>query len=233
MALNYDSNILMESCSVTPACVKFTGRGGTNWGDTNNPPSTMGGIFTQAVPFENLELFYSVDGWIDGGTNHFYVIAISDGRLPGSTTPWAPPNTLYFMFAYNNGNVTLRAHHIGLDAGWTHIGVSQGVVAAGGQYSIKFVKVEGGYEVWMKNAGIDRIYASRTLRARRSLAIAETYFGTADGVYVMAGGYAQTFRKPVVFHPWRRDLRTDLRGGDGHRTQCSRLSVSNNSRTVS
>ncbi|MCK7485571.1 MAG: Ig-like domain-containing protein [Bacillus subtilis] len=193
-ALRYrTSNILMESCSVTPACVKFTGRGGTNWGDTNNPPSTMGGIYTQAVPFDDLEIFYSVDGWIDGGTNHFYVIAISSAPAWFNNT-MGTPNTLYFMFAYNNGNVTLRAHHIGLNAGWTHIGVSQGVVAAGGQYSIKFVKVEGGYEVWMKNAGATE-YTLQNFEGTTVLAIAETYFGTANDVYVMAGAYAQTFAR--------------------------------------
>ncbi len=193
----YDSDILMESCDAADDCVKFTGRGGTNWGDTNNPPSTMGGIYTKPVSFDNLEILYSVDSWIDGGTNHFYVIAISTAPAWFNNAA-GTADTLYFMFAYNNGNVTLRAHNIGEEEGWTHIGVSQGVPAAGGQYSIKFLKVDGGYEVYMKNAGQTE-YTLQNFEGVTVLSIAETYFGSVDDVYVMAGAYAETFTSPWSF----------------------------------
>jgi|GEM_PF-2258522 len=193
----YDGDILMESCDAGDACVKFTGRGGTNWGDTENPPSTMGGIYMTPVPFENLEIYYSVDSWIDGATNHFYVIAISVAPAWFNNAA-GTADTLFFMFAYNSGNVTLRAHYIGEEEGWSHVGVSQGVPAAGGQYTIKFVKVEGGYEVYMKNAGQEE-FTLQDFEGVTVLAIAETYFGAVDGVYVMAGAYAQTFADPWSF----------------------------------
>ena len=196
----YDNHIKVEDLGTTDR-VKFTGKGGSNWGDAESKHSTMGGYYNEKLTLDKLNILYSVDGWIDGATEHWYFIALTSGakdELFGTGKDDAA--TLFFMFAYDNGNVVLRAHYVGGGNEFTQIGKSQGVVAAGGQYSIAFVKVEGGYSVYMKNAG-DESYTLQKFGETEVLSdeIVGSVVDAEGKVYLQAGAYAKTFANDWAF----------------------------------
>lgn len=151
----YDANITLNDCGSNDR-VLVTGRGGTNYGDATNPRSTMGVYSAEKLPVDGLEIVYSVENWIQGG-DHWYAFALS-GETPADDQPveWfendGTDKALFFMFSYDNGKVYLQPHHIGNGSGWSYLGRSQGVEAAGGQYTISLNKTEDGYEVYMKNS---------------------------------------------------------------------------------
>lgn len=191
----YNSDITMIDCG-TQDRVQFKGFGGTNWGDSQSEPSTMGGIYNEEITLDGTEIYYSVDSWIDGATEHFYIIALS------AESAWFSDKaegcgTLFFLFAYNNGNVTLNAHYVGAGNGWTQIGMSAGVPATGGQYTIRLVQGENGLKVYMKNAESSE-YTLQVFGETQELVIADTLF--ADGkAYLMGGAYAKTYQNEWAF----------------------------------
>ena len=182
----YDKNITLGDCGGTDR-VLVTGRGGTNYGDPNNPRSTMGVYSVEQLTVDGLEILYSVEGWIDGATDHWYAIALSN-----ETGEWfendGSDNALFFMFQYVNGNVILRPHYIGNGAGWTYLGDTVGVPARGGQYSILIQKTDAGYVVSMKNAEQAEYTPQWTIDA----AIVEGLFPDGDAC-LMAGAHVATF----------------------------------------
>ena len=182
----YDKNITLGDCGGTDR-VLVTGRGGTNYGDPNNPRSTMGVYSEKQLKVDGLEILYSVEGWIDGGTNHWYAIALSN-----ETGEWfendGSDNALFFMFQYVNGNVILKPHHIGNGAGWTYLGDTVGVPARGGQYSIRLDKTDAGYVLSMKNAEQTEYTPQWTI----DTAIVEGLFPDGDAC-LMAGAYVESF----------------------------------------
>lgn len=193
----YDTNITVEDCGTTDR-VKVTGCGGTNYGDNNTIRSTMGVYSINPYKINGLELLYSVESWIDGGTDHWYAFGLSKNQAEWFENDGSD-NALFFMFQYAGGNVVLLPHHIGNGAGWSYLGTSQGVPAAGGQYSILIQKVEGGYSIYMKNAE----QTEYTLQSFGGTTVipAEIVDGLfpSGQAYVIAGGYAKTFKNPWAF----------------------------------
>ena len=186
----YDPDITVSNYGGTDR-VLVTGRGGTNYGDTAHTRSTMGVYSEAKYDIDGLEILYSVENWIQSG-NHWYCIALTDNYGEWFENDGSD-KALFFMFAYNNGYVTLNANYIGNGAGWTNIGTSQGVPAAGGQYSIYLRKASDGYRVYMKNAsqydmtlqsfgGVEAIPAS----------IVEGLF-TGGDAYLTAGAYVESY----------------------------------------
>ncbi|MBR0426575.1 MAG: Ig domain-containing protein [Clostridia bacterium] len=186
----YDEDIQMEDCGTTDR-VKVTGRGGTNYGDTTKPRSTMGVYSEKMFALDGLEILYSVEDWIQSG-NHWYAIALMPEK-----GKWFEDNgadrALFFLFAYDQGYVTLDAHYVGNGVGWTQIGRSQGVPATGGQYSIYLKAVDGGYSVYMKNA----TQTEYTLMNFGGTTVFSDSFvaGLLPGetAYLTAGGYVESY----------------------------------------
>ncbi|MBQ6430778.1 MAG: hypothetical protein IJJ99_02745 [Oscillospiraceae bacterium] len=186
----YDSNITLNNYGGTDR-VLVSGRGGTNYGDTNNPRSTMGVYSESAYALDGLEILYSVESWVQSG-DHWYAIALTAEKGEWFENDGSD-RALFFMFAYNNGYVTLAAHHIGNGAGWTYIGTSQGVPATGGQYSIRLHKANSGYEVYMKNAS-QSDYTLQNFGGTTVLAqsIVSGLFSD-ETAYLTAGAYVATY----------------------------------------
>lgn len=187
----YDPNITLNDYSGTDR-VLVTGRGGTNYGDPNNPRSTMGVYSVEPLRVDKLEILYSVEQWISSG-DHWYAFALSD-----SVGAWfendGSDNALFFMFQYVNGNVILKPHHIGNGAGWTYLGDTVGVPAAAGQYSIRIDKSDAGYVVSMKNAEQTDYTPQITVDTQ----IVEGLFPSGKA-YLMAGAYVATYADPWAF----------------------------------
>lgn len=190
----YRSDITMSANGTDR--VQFKGYGGTNWGDANSLPSTMGGMYSQALPINETEVYYSVDQWIDGATDHFYIIALSNA--PEWFSDKADGNgTVFFRFAFNGGYVTLDAHYVGEGQAWTQIGTSQGIAAAGGQYVIRFALSDTGLRVSMRNAESDQ-FTQLQFGQSQEIAVAAEYFPEGEA-YLMAGAYAKTFAGEWAF----------------------------------
>ena len=186
----YDPNIQLDDCNSTDR-VKVTGRGGTNYGDTTKPRSTMGVYSEKAYALDGLEILYSVESWVQSG-DHWYAIALSENNGEWFENDGSD-KALFFMFGYENGTVVLQAHHIGNGAGWSYIGKSQGVPAAGGQYSIYLKAVDGGYSAYMKNASqteftLQNFGGTTVLPA----SIVDGLFPDGEA-YLMAGAYVATY----------------------------------------
>ena len=188
---DYDTNITLNDCGGTDR-VLVTGRGGTNYGDPNNPRSTMGVYSAKQLKVDKLEILYSVEQWISSG-DHWYAFALSN-----ETGEWyendGSDNALFFMFQYVNGNVILKPHHIGNGAGWTYLGDTVGVPAVGGQYSIYIEKTDAGYVVSMKNAEQTEYTPQITIDTN----IVEGLFPDGDAC-LMAGAYVATYSDPWAF----------------------------------
>lgn len=182
---DYDTNITLNDCGGTDR-VLVTGRGGTNYGDPNNPRSTMGVYSVEQLQVDKLEIFYSVEQWITSG-DHWYAFALSD-----QTGKWfeddGSDKSLFFMFQYDNGRVFLKPHHIGNGVGWTYLGETVGVPAASGQYSIYIEKTNAGYVVSMKNSEQTEYTPQITIDTQ----IVEGLFPDGDAC-LMAGGYVATY----------------------------------------
>ena len=190
----YRSDITMNA-NGSQDRVQFKGYGGTNWGDANSAPSTMGGMYSQALPINETEVYYSVDQWIDGATEHFYIIALSNA--PEWFSDKQEGNgTVFFLFAFNGGSVTLNAHYVGEGRAWTQIGISQGIAATGGQYVIRFTLSGTGLRVRMRNAESEEF---------TELVFGQTEEIDVDGLfpdgeaYLMAGAYAKTYAAEWAF----------------------------------
>ena len=194
--MNYDPDIILNDCGGMDR-VQVTGRGGTNYGDAKNPRSTMGVYSLKAYEVDGLEILYSVEQWIGSG-NHWYAIALTEKNETWFENDGSD-KALFFLFEYSNGNVILKAHHIGNGAGWTYLGTSQGVPAAGGQYSIYLHKTEDGYRVYMKNAEqTDYTLQSFDGETSVSASIVDGLF--ADGkAYLMSGGYVESYDEKWSF----------------------------------
>lgn len=188
---DYDTNITLNDCGGTDR-VLVTGRGGTNYGDPNNPRSTMGVYSVEQLQVDKLEILYSVEQWITSG-DHWYAFALSN-----ETGEWfendGSDSALFFMFQYVNGNVILKPHHIGNGAGWTYLGDTVGVPAVGGQYSIYIEKTDAGYVVSMKNAEQTEYTPQITI----DTAIVEGLFPDGDAC-LMAGAYVATYADTWAF----------------------------------
>ncbi len=189
---DYDPNITLSDYSGTDR-VLVTGRGGTNYGDPNNPRSTMGVYSVKALRVDKLEILYSVEQWIGSG-DHWYAFALTNQEGEWFENDGSD-NALFFMFQYVNGNVILKPHHIGNGAGWTPLGGDTvGVPAAAGQYSIRIDKTDAGYVVSMKNAQQEDYTPQVTVDTQ----IVEGLF--PDGkAYLMAGAYVATYADPWAF----------------------------------
>ena len=174
--------------------VKFSGKGGTNWGDTTKNPSTMGGFSLDKLDLDGVNILYSVNEWIQSG-EHWYYIALTNGpkdQLFGNNAQSA--GTLFFMFSYDAGNIVLNAHYVGAGYGWTQIGVSQTIPAVGGEYNFNLRKVNGGYSVYAKNAE-QSTYTLLSFGGTSVISdtIMNTLFGSQQQGYLQAGAYVATY----------------------------------------